>query len=305
MDCGEKTMTDLIPAKRLVRAKDRVVPPSPVLNLHDYHHCFIRSSGGKDSQAMLDYVVSIADAQGYSRDNITVTHADLGRVEWAGTVDIVREQVAHYGLKLIVVKRVLGDLLEHIEKLGKFPMPTQRFCTSDHKRAQQAKTVTAAHAAWKAAGNTGVYKIVECLGMRAQESSGRSKLEAVARNDRFSTRDREVTTWLPIHDWRLEKVWDRIKASGVRHHPAYDYGMPRLSCAFCIYAPRAALLLAGKHNPELLAEYVRVEEKIGHAFQTKMVKGKRIMLPIADVQREVNEMIAEGREFEPVEDWVM
>lgn len=30
-----------------------------------------------------------------------------------------------------------------------------------------------------------------------------------------------------------------------------DLGMPRLSCCFCIFSPRSALLLAGKHNPGL------------------------------------------------------
>lgn len=300
----------LIPATDLARRKrkpagKREVAPSPVLNLHDYHRVFIRTSGGKDSQAMLDYVVAIADEQGYPRANITATHADLGRVEWPGTKEIVQEQVAHYGLELIVVKRPQGDLLEHIEKLGKFPMPTQRYCTADHKRAQQAKTVTAADEAWRKAGGTGTYKVLECLGMRAEESSGRSKLQPVSLNERFSCKSREVTTWLPIHHWPVEKVWERIKQSGVKHHPAYDYGMPRLSCVFCIYAPREALLIAGKHNPELLAEYVRVEKKIGHSFQTEKVGKTLVKLPIADVAREVAEKLANGSEFAPASDWVM
>jgi len=71
-------------------------------------------------------------------------------------------------------------------------------------------------------------------------------------------------------------VWQRIRASGARHHPAYDLGMPRLSCCFCIYSPRSALLLAGQHNPELLAEYVAVEKAIGHRF--------RLELSLAEVQ---------------------
>ena len=76
--------------------------------------------------------------------------------------------------------------------------------------------------------------------------------------------------WLPLHAWTTEQVWQRIKASGVRYHPAYDLGMPRLSCCFCIFSPRSALLLAGKHNPELLAEYVAVEKQIGHRFRKEL-----------------------------------
>ena len=84
-----------------------------------------------------------------------------------------------------------------------------------------------------------------------------------------------------------------IKASGVRHHPAYDLGMPRLSCCFCIFSPRSALLLAGKHNPELLGEYVRVEQAIGHTFRKE--------LPLADIQQ----ALADGEEPGPVQDWTM
>ena len=51
------------------------------------------------------------------------------------------------------------------------------------------------------------------------------------------------------------------------YHPAYDLGMPRLSCVFCIFAPKAALLIAGKANPELLDEYCRIETKINHTFR--------------------------------------
>jgi hypothetical protein len=69
--------------------------------------------------------------------------------------------------------------------------------------------------------------------------------------------------------------------------------MPRLSCCFCIFSPRPALLLAGKHNPELLAEYVAVERWTGHAFRQE--------LPLASIQ----EALARGEEPGPIADWVM
>jgi 3'-phosphoadenosine 5'-phosphosulfate sulfotransferase (PAPS reductase)/FAD synthetase len=102
-----------------------------------------------------------------------------------------------------------------------------------------------------------------------------------------------VDDWLPLHAWTVDEVWRRIRASGVRHLPAYDLGMPRLSCCFCIFSPRAALLLAGKHNPALLAEYVAVERAIGHSFRKE--------LPLAAVQ----EALARGEEPGPLQDWTM
>ena len=35
----------------------------------------------------------------------------------------------------------------------------------------------------------------------------------------------------------------------------------------CVLPPKEALLLAGYHNRELLAQYVAVEDRIGHTFQ--------------------------------------
>jgi len=69
--------------------------------------------------------------------------------------------------------------------------------------------------------------------------------------------------------------------------------MPRLSCCFCIFAPREALLLAGKHNPELLGEYVEVERRIGHRF--------RVNLALADVKRDLEGGVEAG----PVKTWEM
>jgi 3'-phosphoadenosine 5'-phosphosulfate sulfotransferase (PAPS reductase)/FAD synthetase len=65
-------------------------------------------------------------------------------------------------------------------------------------------------------------------------------------------------------------VWARIGASGVPHHPAYDLGMPRLSCKFCVLASRSALVRAAQIRPDLAAQYAGVEERIGHSFRNTL-----------------------------------
>jgi 3'-phosphoadenosine 5'-phosphosulfate sulfotransferase (PAPS reductase)/FAD synthetase len=263
-----------------------------VPNLLSYHWIVLSSSAGKDSQAMLDYVVQECDQARVPRHRLLVAHADMGRVEWPGTRALAQEQAEHYGLDFVAVSRPQGDLLEHIEQRGMFPSPTVRFCTSDHKRGQIDKILTQlAHRSRQA----GVWRcrILNCLGMRAQESPARARLPAFGYDVRASNGRRHVDTWLPLHGWTVEQVWERIRASGVRHHPAYDLGMPRLSCCFCIFSPRSALLLAGKHNPELLAEYVRVEQAIGHSFRKE--------LPLAKIQQ----ALKEGEQPGPIQDWVM
>jgi 3'-phosphoadenosine 5'-phosphosulfate sulfotransferase (PAPS reductase)/FAD synthetase len=223
----------------------------------------VNSSGGKDSQAMLDYVVELAIAADV-KDRIVVVHADLGRVEWAGTRDLAAEQAAHYGLRFEVVRREKGDLLDQVALRGKWPDSQNRYCTSDQKRDQVSKLMTAL--ANERASN-GAVTILNCMGLRAEESPVRAKKVALQQDGRNTNSRRNVTTWLPILDWTVDQVWARIRKSGVRHHRAYDLGMGRLSCVFCVFAPKAALMIAGQHNPELLDAYVAVEQQIGHTFR--------------------------------------
>jgi 3'-phosphoadenosine 5'-phosphosulfate sulfotransferase (PAPS reductase)/FAD synthetase len=267
------------------------------MDLRTYDWIVLNSSAGKDSQAMLDLVVEMATAQGV-RDRLVAVHCDLGRVEWPGTRELAEEQARHYGLRFEVVSRPQGDLLTHVEQRGMWPSSAARYCTSDHKRGQVDKVFTALadETRLRFPHRTAIkpVRILNCMGIRAQESPARAKRAPfVALDRRASNGRRSVSQWLPIFDWTVEQVWERIRRSGVRHHPAYDLGMPRLSCCFCIFAPKAALVLAGKHNPELLAEYVRVEQKIGHKF--------RINLSLVEVQREAQETA----QCAPVEDWAM
>ena len=235
-------------------------------DLSSYHWIVVNSSAGKDSQAMLDYLVAECDKAKVSRSRLVVAHADLGRVEWPGTRQLAEEQACHYGLAFYAIARPQGDLLTHIQQRGKFPSPTARYCTSDHKRAQIHKLFTRLTARTLRTDRPRV-RILNCMGLRAEESPARAKKKPFDRDERTTNSKRVVDVWLPIHSWTTEQVWERIRASGVRHHPAYDLGMPRLSCCFCIFSPRSALLLAGRHNPELLAEYVKVEKEIGHTFR--------------------------------------
>jgi 3'-phosphoadenosine 5'-phosphosulfate sulfotransferase (PAPS reductase)/FAD synthetase len=267
--------------------------PAPLLpDLTHYHWIVANSSAGKDSQAMLDYVVEQCDRAGVPRGRLVVAHADLGRVEWPGTRALAEEQARHYGLAFVAVARPQGDLLDHIARRGKFPSPAVRFCTSDHKRSQVLKIFTRL-AERSRLGGAPCCRILNCLGMRAEESPARARRPPFAVNAAASNGRRRVDDWLPLHAWTAAEVWARVRASGVRHHPAYDLGMPRLSCCFCIFSPRSALLLAGKHNPELLAEYVKVERQIGHRFRQE--------LPLAAVQQ----ALASGEQPGPVADWLM
>jgi len=261
------------------------------IDLTAYDHIVINTSAGKDSQAMLDYVVNLAKAQGV-RNRVMAVHADLGIVEWKGTRDLAETHCnLYYQIPLVVVKRALGNLLEQVLQRGMWPDAQNRYCTSDQKRDQVAKVHT--KVAFDSPVKDRPVRILNCMGFRAQESPARAKKPVLAIDKRISNGKKEVTNWLPIHHWTVERVWETIHASGVPYHYAYDLGMPRLSCVFCIFAPTDALVIAGKNNPELLDEYVRVEEKIGHTFKN----GFRIA--------EVKELIAKGYQPKNVQSWNM
>ena len=253
---------------------------TPAVNLAQYDVILINSSGGKDSQAQLDLLVEQADAQGVSRARLVVVHADLGRVEWQGTKALAAEQARHYGLRFEVVRRQ-QDLLDQVEARGLWPSSKARFCTSDHKRDQVAKLLTQLTAELTNPGGRAFgrqARILNCQGIRAQESTERAKKSPFQVDKRASNSRRHVDLYYPIFDWSTEQVWARIKASGVRHHRAYDLGASRLSCVFCVFASKRDLTIAAEHNPELLQAYADVEARIGHTFRQDLKIGSFLKL---------------------------
>ncbi|RAS59492.1 phosphoadenosine phosphosulfate reductase family protein [Lentzea atacamensis] len=242
-------------------------------DLASYDVILINSSAGKDSQAMLTHVVEQCDAAGVGRWRIIVVHADLGRVEWPGTLDLARRHAEAYGLYFEVVRRELGDLLDQIAQRGKFPSATARYCTSDHKTAQVAKLMTRLAKAHRRRNPSTLFRpirILNCLGIRAEESHARAKKVPFGPDKAATNSRRIVDRWLPIFTWTQDQVWTTIRRSGLPHHPAYDLGMPRLSCVFCVLAGSKELVLAAQHNPALAEEYAAVEQRIGHTFKADL-----------------------------------
>lgn len=260
--------------------------------LSDYDFVVVNTSSGKDSQTILRYVANQAMREGYPISRIICAHADLGEMEWPGTVELAQQQADHYKFRFWKMARQQGDLLSQIEARGMWPSSTCRFCTSDHKRAQIMKLFT--ELVSNQFDGSKKIRILNVMGMRAQESPARSKLKPLSFNAMASNKTkRHVDNWLPIHDWKIDDVWGDIKASGVPYHKAYDLGMPRLSCVFCIFSPPPALMIAGRNNPQLLDRYVRVEKKSGHTFRKDF--------PIEKVQQ----AIAAGEDWGKATDWVM
>ena len=217
----------------------------------------VNHSGGKDSQSMTILLSRIVP-----RDQIVAVHAPLVDVEWPGTVDFIRATLP-LRMPLILAPVASGKtLLDSIEERGRFPSPKVRWCTSSTKRGPIERELRRFLKANPRFGG----RMVNAMGMRAEESPARARKVPWRRNDRMSVAGREVFDWLPVFELSTDDVFRIIRDAGQSPHPAYGMGMSRLSCVFCIMASRADLRTAAKLQPALYARYVDLEKRIGHTL---------------------------------------
>ncbi|MFE9007504.1 phosphoadenosine phosphosulfate reductase family protein [Streptomyces sp. NPDC007875] len=245
----------------------------------------VHSSAGKDSLVMLHRLATWADQAG-CKDKIVVVHCDLGDTsEWPGVRELAERQADRYGLHFVAVDAD-GGLLGLVEKRGMFPDATRRLCTSTLKRDKANVLLTAIVAAL---GLDRQALIINCLGIRAAESTARSRKRVLSIDARTSNGKRLVLTWHPIHALSDTEVWQEIAAEGLEYHPTYDALIPRLSCVFCVLAGFSVLVRAvrlcwalGLSLPE---RYEELEARIGHRFKEQY--------SLADVIKEAARIEAE------------
>jgi len=246
----------------------------------------VNHSGGKDSQAQMIEVLRHVPAR-----RVLVVHADLGRVEWSGTRELAEQQARDAGCDFEVAQAIWADgSLKDFVALVRdrhakrpdapaFPSSSCRNCTSDLKRGPIEKVI-------KRYMKTHGYKlVVNCIGLRAQESDGREKLEPfVYENTNLNKKGqpksklcaagRKAWTWLPIHKLTTAEVFAMISTEGQKPHWAYEAGNERVSCVFCIMGsiPTAKnnwggdIVNGARHRPELFAELAALEDEVGYTL---------------------------------------
>ncbi|WP_331726419.1 phosphoadenosine phosphosulfate reductase family protein [Streptomyces sp. NBC_00470] len=268
--------------------------PTELLRFADW--ILLNSSGGKDSQAMASHICHLADRLGLLH-RVVVVHADLGDVEWGGTRALAEDQARRLGVRFEVVHAEGGDLLARtVARFFKlkakaedearaegldpaaakvapaWPSSSARWCTSDLKRGPIRKLMT--RLVDELGGLGRPVRILNCMGQRAAESAPRAKLQPVEIDRPASNGKRHVTTWRPIHGWTDVEVWKEIACSGLPYHEAYDWGMSRLSCSFCVLGCEADVVLAARLRPTKAAEYVAVEKQVGADFKHGLSMGQ-------------------------------
>lgn len=226
----------------------------------------INHSGGKDSQAMMIHLLS----SGVPREQMLVVHACLGAMEWPGAMELARDQAMAAGIPFIVAKaeKSLLDMVErrfaNRPEVPSWPSASTRQCTSDLKRGPIQREIRR-FAKWN-----GYNLIINCLGLRAQESSGRAKRAEFSKMGVSNS----VATWyeyLPIHQWKREEVFGAIAGDGQEPHYAYALGNERLSCVFCIMASKNDLRIGAEHHPELLEKYNQLEKTTNYTMHMSRI----------------------------------
>ena len=217
----------------------------------------VNHSGGKDSQALMLKIARVVP-----HSNILVVHAPLTEVEWPDTIEHIKETIPQ-GIAFREAPVASGkSLLDRVEERGKFPDPSRRWCTSDFKRGPIERTIRG----YIKENPRFLGRIVNCMGMRRQESPARAKLEAWKFNERNSKAGRAWYDWLPILELTETEVFAAIAQAGQEPHWAYKAGMSRLSCCFCIMATKKDLTTAAKLMPDLYRRYVQLERKLEHTL---------------------------------------
>ena len=219
---------------------------------------FCNSSGGKDSQAMFAYLRQIVP-----KKQLIVIHAHLPEVEWEGSIEHIEKYL--YGHRFEVCQAT-KTFFEMVERRQMWPSSSTRQCTSDLKRGPLEKLIR------KISKESGNGLIVNCMGMRAEESPKRADLSPFKFSKRNSKAGREWYDWLPIHQLLEQEVFRVIWFAGEKPFWTYSAGMKRKSCCFCIMACQNDLKIAAELRPELLKRIVETEKRIGHTFKAPTKK---------------------------------
>ncbi len=225
----------------------------------------INHSGGKDSQAMMIKLLEIVPIA-----QVLVVHASLGDMEWPDALEHAQAQADAAGVHFIVA-RAAKSLLEMVANrfatrpdAPSWPSAKHRQCTSDLKRGPITREVRR----W--ADAHGFKRIVNCMGMRAGESSARAKKAVWSEHESHGKAGRAWFNWLPIHALSTKDVFDTIRDAGQQPHPAYALGNERLSCVFCIMASPNDLRIGAINNPVLYARYCAIEKSTGYTMHSSM-----------------------------------
>ena len=274
------------------------VTASGVPDLASYDAVVVAMSGGKDSLACLLTLLEL----GVDPSRLEAWHHAVdGRegstlFDWPVTDAYVRALCAAFGVRLYQSWRhggMEGEMLREDAPAApvSFEVPGGGVETRGGVSPQRVtrlrfpQTASALNGRWCSAavkidvGNVALRnqsrfdgrRTLFVTGERAEESRTRARYATLAPHDtdrRDSPRlRRHVDHWRPIHAMTTAEVWALVARHRVAPHPAYDLGVSRVSCMFCVFADPSQTATLRELAPGGFARIADYERRFGSTIR--------------------------------------
>lgn len=259
---------------------DMITRDPTIDRLADQNAVFsIAISGGKDSTVAALLVNDYLNERKHTGPRVLI-HSDLGSVEWKDSIRICTELAERLNMPLITVRRQAGGMMQRwqtrwannvkrytelscVKLILPWSTPSMRFCTSELKTAIITRELVKRFRG---------QQIVTVLGIRREESPGRSKTPVTKINTALTRKDGTCgVDWNPIVDMTLDQVFLAHQMYKFRLHEAYtQFGSSRVSCSFCIMSRRDDLIAASQceDNADIYREMCELELTSAFSFQS-------------------------------------
>lgn len=264
------------------------------MNINNYDHILISSSGGKDSFGCLAECLDHVEDKG----KIELWHQCIdgkeslfNYMDWPVTNDYFRKVAEHLGIKYyyqwkkggfynelhrenqLTAPTFFEDIDKNIVQIGgtrgklntrkMFPQVSAdlsvRWCSAYLK-------IDVMSAAIRNQKRFIGKKVLVVTGERAEESSARAKYKTFEVDRTHSTK-RHVDHWRNVHAWDETKVWEAMERWKIMPHPAYRLGWGRLSCMACIFGSRNQWASLNKISPGMAEAIIDDETSFGKTIK--------------------------------------
>lgn len=214
-------------------------------------------SGGKDSTALILALREAMDEGRLFGSSFPPRYV-FADTQWEDplTYEYLDELRRRLGITIDVVGAA-GGMKARIRHRAGFPGRTGRFCTRELKleplREYHDRVID----------ELGVDDSISAVGVRAQESEDRAKMEEWVDEGPVHTRERwGGWVWRPLLRWTVEDVLLIHRRHGIPVNPLYKRGHNRVGCYPCIYANKEEIFLIAKHRPDRIDEIRDLEREM-------------------------------------------
>ncbi len=288
------------------------------MDLHDYDKYIVSFSGGKDSTALLLYLLD----NDVPKERIELWHQEIdgrGRTlfDWEVTPDYCRKLGEAFGIPVYFQWKAGGFEREMLREgsltapvcyelpdrsiiqtggtRGKpstrrrFPQPSPdlrtRWCSAYLK-------IDVCATALRHDERFQNIRTLVLSGERGEESKQRASY-AILEPDKADLRKGRIPRYIdrfrPLRDWKEQKIWDLLEKYRVRPHPCYFMGFGRCSCKFCVFGNCHQFASAACVSKMQFETLIRFEKDFGYTMKrdTDLVTLIRKGMPYESITREL------------------